>query len=58
MYLYQLIKVKNLNLKPRVVQKIFLKFLFDMRPLVQEVSSKGLTEIYEMSDEDGKRELV
>lgn len=55
LYLYEVMHLYgHLNfIRERFVeiQKIFLKYIFDMKPLVQEISSKALTHIYKQGDE-------
>jgi hypothetical protein len=40
------------------IQMLFLKYIFDMKPLVQEISSKALTFIYKIGNEQIKEALV
>ena len=37
---------------------LFLKYIFDMKPLVQEIASKALTFIYKIGNEQIKEALV
>jgi hypothetical protein len=37
------------------LQKVFFKFLFDMKPLMQDLSSSCLTLIYKLGSEDVKK---
>jgi len=40
------------------LQKVFLKFLFDRKPYMQDISSKGLSLIYELGSESVRAKLV
>ena len=62
-YLHQIITIEgetNTAIKERLIklQKIFLKFLFDRRSSMQDLASKSLTIVYNLGDEDTKRNLV
>lgn len=62
-YLHQIILLegeRNDDIKARLLplQKIFLKFLFDRRSSMQDLASKSLTIVYNLGDDETKRNLV